>query len=203
MATNFGYIRRDQDARVNWQEVGKNASDSIQAEIDRRQTIKDDIAADSSALDAQIYENIDSDNADLASEMLSVANLVSEARLRQDQALQNGSLKLKDYTIQRNNLKQGVANISEMNKSKIKIDSDFHALVKDGTINPQSVAVKAYNEQFENLNNYGVQLDEFGNPYLAKRIKIKDDVTGVVTETFSTDPNDIYSIKGARAPSTR
>ena len=199
MATNFGYIRRDQDARVNWQEVGKNASDSIQAEIDRRQTIKDDIAADSSALDAQIYENIDSDNADLASEMLSVANLVSEARLRQDQALQNGSLKLKDYTIQRNNLKQGVANISEMNKSKIKIDSDFHALVKDGTINPQSVAVKAYNEQFENLNNYGVQLDEFGNPYLAKRIKIKDDVTGVVTETFSTDPNDIYSIKGARA----
>ena len=199
MATNFGYIRRDQDARVNWQEVGKNASDSIQAEIDRRQTIKDDIAADSSALDAQIYENIDSDNADLASEMLSVANLVSEARLRQDQALQNGSLKLKDYTIQRNNLKQGVANISEMNKSKIKIDSDFHALVKDGTINPQSVAVKAYNEQFENLNNYGVQLDEFGNPYLAKRIKIKDDVTGVITETFSTDPNDIYSIKGARA----
>ena len=199
MATNFGYIRRDQDARVNWQEVGKNASDSIQAEIDRRQTIKDDIAADSSALDAQIYENIDSDNADLASEMLSVANLVSEARLRQDQALQNGSLKLKDYTIQRNNLKQGVANISEMNKSKIKIDSDFHALVKSGEINPQSVAVKAYNEQFENLNNYGVQLDEFGNPYLAKRIKIKDDVTGVVTETFSTDPNDIYSIKGARA----
>ena len=199
MATNFGYIRRDQDARVNWQEVGKNASDSIQAEIDRRQTIKDDIAADSSALDAQIYENIDSENADLASEMLSVANLVSEARLRQDQALQNGSLKLKDYTIQRNNLKQGVANISEMNKSKIKIDSDFHALVKAGTINPQSVAVKAYNEQFENLNNYGVQLDEFGNPYLAKRIKIKDDVTGVVTETFSTDPNDIYSIKGARA----
>ena len=165
MATNFGYIRRDQDARVNWQEVGKNASDSIQAEIDRRQTIKDDIAADSSALDAQIYENIDSDNADLASEMLSVANLVSEARLRQDQALQNGSLKLKDYTIQRNNLKQGVANISEMNKSKIKIDSDFHALVKSGEINPQSVAVKAYNEQFENLNNYGVQLDEFGNPY--------------------------------------
>tara|TARA_R100001463_G_scaffold42860_1_gene89627 strand:- start:6444 stop:8336 length:1893 start_codon:yes stop_codon:yes gene_type:complete len=199
MATNFGYIRRDQDARVNWQEVGKNASDSIQAEIDRRQTIKDDIAADSSALDAQIYENIDSDNADLASEMLSVANLVSEARLRQDQALQNGSLKLKDYTIQRNNLKQGVANISEMNKSKIKIDADFQALVQDGTINPQSVAVKAYNEQFENLNNYGVQLDEFGNPYLAKRIKIKDDVTGVVTETFSTDPNDIYSIKGARA----
>ena len=199
MATNFGYIRRDQDARVNWQEVGKNASDSIQAEIDRRQTIKDDIAADSSALDAQIYENIDSDNADLASEMLSVANLVSEARLRQDQALQNGSLKLKDYTIQRNNLKQGVANISEMNKSKIKIDSDFHALVQAGEINPQSVAVKAYNEQFENLNNYGVQLDEFGNPYLAKRIKIKDDVTGVVTETFSTDPNDIYSIKGARA----
>ena len=199
MATNFGYIRRDQDARVNWQEVGKNASDSIQAEIDRRQTIKDDIAADSSALDAQIYENIDSDNADLASEMLSVANLVSEARLRQDQALQNGSLKLKDYTIQRNNLKQGVANISEMNKSKIKIDSDFHALVQAGEINPQSVAVKAYNEQFENLNNYGVQLDEFGNPYLAKRIKIKDDVTGVITETFSTDPNDIYSIKGARA----
>ena len=199
MGTNFGYIRRDQDARVNWQEVGKNAIDTFQAEVDRRQTIKDDIAADSSALDTQIFDNIDSDNADLASEMLSVANLVSEARLRQDNALQNGSLKLRDYTIQRNNLKQGVANISEMNKSKIKIDSDFHELVQSGNINPQSVAVKKYNEQFENLNNFGVQLDEFGNPYLAKRIKITDDVTGVDVESFSTNPEDTYSIKGARA----
>lgn len=87
MATNFGYIRKDQDARVNWQEVGKNASDTIQAEIDRRETIKADIDADSNALDTQIYENIDSDNADLASEMLSVANLTSETRLRQDKNL--------------------------------------------------------------------------------------------------------------------
>ena len=199
MATNFGYIRKDQDARVNWQEVGKNASDTIQAEIDRRETIKADIDADSNALDTQIYKDIDSDNADLASEMLSVANLTSETRLRQDTNLKNGSLSLKDYTIQRNNLKQGVANISEMNKSKIKIDKDFQTLVQAGTINPQSVAVRAYNEQFENLNNFGIQLDEFGSPYLAKRIKIKDEETGVINETFSTDPNDIYSIKGARA----
>lgn len=71
-----------------------------------------------------------------------------------------------------------------MNKSKIKIDTEFQALVQAGTINPQSVAVRAYNEQFENLNNFGIQLDEFGSPYLAKRIKIKDEETGVINETF-------------------
>lgn len=198
MATKFGYIRRDEKSRVDWQEVGKSASDAILAERDRRVDLKAKIKTDSDLFETEVYNLPETDNNNLKNEMLSAANLISEKRLRQDRSLADGSLRLRDYTIQRQNL-VGVGNdANELNKSRTETDKLFQDLVDAGNINPQSVAVRADLEKYLNLNNYGIQLTEDGNGFLAKRIQTEN-ADGTFEETYSTNPKDIFSLKGAKA----
>ena len=154
MATKFGYIRRDEKSRVDWQEVGKSASDAILAERDRRVDLKAKIKTDSDLFETEVYNLPETDNNNLKNEMLSAANLISEKRLRQDRSLADGSLRLRDYTIQRQNL-VGVGNdANELNKSRTETDKLFQDLVDAGNINPQSVAVRADLEKYLNLRAY-------------------------------------------------
>ena len=68
MATKFGYIRRDEKSRVDWQEVGKSASDAILAERDRRVDLKAKIKTDSDLFETEVYNLPETDNNNLKNE---------------------------------------------------------------------------------------------------------------------------------------
>jgi len=192
MATSFGYVREDREDRVNWAQIGKDASQAILDERQRRIDEKERIRVESKEFNDELYDAIPSDNNLIRTQALDMANLMSQERLQQDRDLQDGILSVRDYTIQRQNLYTTAEMAGDINSKKAEAYKSYITAVNNGTLSPESSAVKAYYEQFTALDKYGLQLDPSGNGYFTP--KLFDD-NGVVTG-FSDNPKDFVGMKG-------
>lgn len=169
MATNYGYVKRDPEDRINWADVGTDISNKLKDEIERRDTLKQSIKDESEKFDDKIFTLPETDNDLLKTEALNFANIVSQQRLSQDRRLQDGSLSLRDYTVERQNLGNTQKLMSQFTKDKVKFDTEFAKLYNDGKLSAQSGSDRAQNEKYSNLTQYGLQVDEFGNGFMAKK----------------------------------
>jgi hypothetical protein len=192
MATSFGYVREDREDRVNWAQIGKDASQAILDERQRRLDEKERIRTESKEFDDSLYDLPLTDNNLVRSQALDMANLMSQERLQQDRDLQDGILSVRDYTIQRQNLYNTAEMAGDINKKKAEAYKLYIEAVNKGNLSPESSAVKAYYEKFTSLDNYGLQLDQQGNGYFAP--KIFDDNN--VMLGYSDNPADFVGMKG-------
>ena len=192
MATSFGYVREDREDRVNWAKIGKDASQAILDERQRRLDEKDRIRTESKEFDDSLYDLPLTDNNLVRSQALDMANLMSQERLQQDRDLQDGILSVRDYTIQRQNLYNTAEMAGDINKKKAEAYKLYIEAVNEGNLSPESSAVKAYYEKFTSLDNYGLQLDQQGNGYFAP--KLFDDNN--VMLGYSDNPADFVGMKG-------
>lgn len=192
MATNYGYVRRDPEDRINWADVGTDISNKLKDEIERRDTLKQSIKDESQKFDEKIFTLPETDNNLLKTEALNFANIVSQQRLSQDRRLQDGSLSLRDYTVERQNLGNTQQLMSQFTKDKVKYDTEFAKLYAEGKLSAQSGSDRAQNERYSNLTQYGLQVDEYGNGFMAK----KDGQGGF-------DPNDTLGLRSMVANNAR
>ena len=79
MATSFGYVREDREDRVNWAKIGKDASQAILDERQRRLDEKDRIRTKSKEFDDSLYDLPLTDNNLVRSQALDMANLAAIA----------------------------------------------------------------------------------------------------------------------------
>jgi hypothetical protein len=107
MATYYKFAERQADSFVNWAEIGKGITDMIQTEVAIREQKK-------AAIDQATRENLKKvseaptgDHTGLNTWTLEYADNARQAILLQDRLLKSGALKLKDYTIMRQNLNDG------------------------------------------------------------------------------------------------
>tara|TARA_R100001369_G_scaffold7702_3_gene19025 strand:- start:25194 stop:27140 length:1947 start_codon:yes stop_codon:yes gene_type:complete len=184
MATNYGYVKRDPEDRINWAKVGTSVSNKLTDEINRRDTLKQSIKDESKKFDEEIFTLPETDNDLLKTEALNFANIVSQQRLSQDRRLADGSLNLRDYTVERQNLGNTQQLMSQFTKEKVVFDKNFAEKWNKGELSAQSASDRAQNEKYSDLNNYGLQVDEFGNGFMAK----KDGAGGF-------DPNDTLGLR--------
>ena len=70
MATNYGYVRRDPEDRINWADVGTDISNKLKDEIERRDTLKQSIKDESQKFDEKIFTLPETDNNLLKTEAL-------------------------------------------------------------------------------------------------------------------------------------
>tara|TARA_R110002126_G_scaffold68454_3_gene173345 strand:+ start:21176 stop:23107 length:1932 start_codon:yes stop_codon:yes gene_type:complete len=169
MATNYGYVKRDPEDRINWADVGTSVSNRLKDEIERRDTLKQSIKEESSKFDEEIFTLPQTDNDLLKTEALNFANIVSQQRLSQDRRLQDGSLNLRDYTVERQNLGNTQQLMSKFTKDKVQYDAEFAKQFNAGNLSMQSASDRAKNEEYSNLTQYGLQVDEFGNGFMARK----------------------------------
>ena len=169
MATNYGYVKRDPEDRINWADVGTSVSNRLKDEIERRDTLKQSIKEESSKFDEEIFTLPETDNDLLKTEALNFANIVSQQRLSQDRRLQDGSLNLRDYTVERQNLGNTQQLMSKFTKDKVQYDAEFAKQFNAGNLSMQSASDRAKNEEYSNLTQYGLQVDEFGNGFMARK----------------------------------
>ena len=184
MATNYGYVKRDPEDRINWADVGTDVSNRLKDEIERRDTLKQSIKDESAKFDEEIFTLPETDNDLLKTEALNFANIVSQQRLSQDRRLQDGSLNLRDYTVERQNLGNTQQLMSQFTKQKVQYDAEFAKQFNAGNLSMQSASDRAKNEEYSNLTQYGLQVDEFGNGFMAR----KDGQGGF-------DPNDTLGLR--------
>lgn len=107
MATYYKFAEREADSFVNWAEIGKSLTDMLQEQT----KIREDKRA---AIDQVTRENLKSlaeaptgDHTGLNTWTLEYADNARQAILLQDRLLKSGALKLKDYTVMRQNLNDG------------------------------------------------------------------------------------------------
>lgn len=151
MATYFKYAERNVDSQINWAEVGKNVTDMLREETRLREEKK-------AALDAasreygQVLENAPQGDFKSANEwVLGFADDASQARLMQDRLLKNGMLKVKDYTIMRQNLNDGTNQMFQVAKQYQDKASEVMNRYKAG----ESQDTEAWlMEQVQGLSNF-------------------------------------------------
>jgi hypothetical protein len=107
MASYYKFAERQADSFVNWAEIGKGITDMIQTEVAIRDQKK--AAIDQATRDnlKKIAEAPVGSHEGLNTWTLNYADSAREAILLQDRLLKQGILKLKDYTVMRQNLNDG------------------------------------------------------------------------------------------------
>ena len=116
MATYFKYAERNVDSQINWSEVGKNVVDMLREE-DRLREEKKTAIDDASRQFGETLSNAPTGDFQSANEwILGYASDASQARLMQDRLLKSGMLKVKDYTVMRQNLNDGTNQMFQVAK---------------------------------------------------------------------------------------
>lgn len=151
MSTYFKYAERNVDSQINWSEVGKNVVDMLREE-DRLREEKKAAIDEATRKDGETLANAPTGDFQSANEwILGYASDASQARLLQDRLLKNGMLKVKDYTVMRQNLNDGTNQMFEVAKEYQAKASDYMARYKAG----QSQDIEAWlMEQVQGLSNF-------------------------------------------------
>jgi hypothetical protein len=116
MGTYYKYAERGTDAYVDWNVIGKTLSDNLLAEKKFREDKKAKIDEDSRLLGNTLDNSPQGEFQDGNKFMLEYASNAQQARLMQDKLLKSGTLSLKDYTVQRQNLSDGTTQVTELQK---------------------------------------------------------------------------------------
>jgi hypothetical protein len=105
--TYYKYAEREADSYVNWGEIGKNLSDMLQEQNKIREDKKAAIDKSSREFGEVLSNAPQGEQKQLNEWALQYAADAQEARLLQDRLLKSGSLKVRDYTVMRQNINDG------------------------------------------------------------------------------------------------
>ena len=197
MATYYKYAERSAGSQVNWAEIGKNLTDTLQEEVRIREEKKAAIDEASRQYGITLENSPQGDNTTLNQWGLNFGGDAQEARLLQDRLLKSGQLKLKDYTIMRQNLTDGTNTafslLDEYNaeyKSKME-----RAKSMDPATGSQYLEqwLMEQGEAFANFKESKLYINP--STFAVNIAKVKT-VNGV--EQMSTDPNDFTTVNELR-----
>jgi hypothetical protein len=116
MATYYKYAERQADSFVNWGEIGKNLSEMLQTENQLREDKRAEIDKASREFGEQLANSPTGEHQGANAWTLNYASDAQQARLLQDRLLKSGQLKLKDYTIMRQNINDGTKQVFNLSK---------------------------------------------------------------------------------------
>jgi len=163
MASYYKFAERQADSFVNWAEIGKDITDMIQTEAQIREDKR-------TAIDQATRENLKKiaeapvgSHEGLNTWTLNYADSAREAILLQDRLLKSGGLKLKDYTVMRQNLNDGTDELfgvikNFQNTFKEKRDR----LISNDPANKSQqfeMDLMAYTEQFADFSKSSAIID--------------------------------------------
>jgi hypothetical protein len=116
MATYYKYAERQADSFVNWAEIGKDITDMLKTETNLREQKKAAIDKASRDFGEQLANAPTGEHTGVNSWTLNYASDAQQARLLQDRLLKSGGLSVKDYTIMRQNINDGTAQLFALSK---------------------------------------------------------------------------------------
>jgi hypothetical protein len=116
MSTYYKYAERQADSFVNWAEIGKDITDMLKTETSLREQKKAAIDKASRDFGEQLANSPTGEHTGINAWTLNYASDAQQARLLQDRLLKSGGLSVKDYTIMRQNINDGTAQLFALSK---------------------------------------------------------------------------------------
>lgn len=184
MATAFGYVEREADSYVNWADVGRNMS----ATIDNIQRVRDEKKA--------LIEKAYNEDLDYIKSIPS-----GEHKTLRDWSIGFGNDAAENLKLKYNLLKQGKSSVKDFTSFRENITNDTESLYT--TINNIQTVYKEKMDRFKNDENMDLelldmaQLERFGN--LSDTQSFINGLTGAVgiglTEETTVDGKKVRSLK--------
>lgn len=195
--TFYKYAERNVDTQINWAEVGKNVVDMLQEENRLREEKK--AAIDEASREfGETLANAPTGDFQSANEwILGYAADASQARLLQDRLLRGGLLKVKDYTVMRQNLNDGTNQMFQV--AKEYQDKAAEAMSRyEGGISQETEAWLM--EQVQGLSNFK-NTKAYINPTnysVSLGMMTKKVIDGKEVMVMETDPDKFVTINQLR-----
>lgn len=188
----YGQTKKTALQALDWESISSSISSGLTEERDRRQELKDQIDQDSRDFAKSISEAPTGQNATFNQKILELSDDMSNARLMQDKLLKSGQLKLRDYRVMRQNLKDGLSQLYEFSNG---FNDMYNAKMERATTGKSS-KIESYMmenlEQLKDFTNSNFIIDpETGNLLVAKN---RYDDAGNLLPGVSTNPNDYGTI---------
>jgi hypothetical protein len=163
MATYYKFAEREADSFVNWAEIGKGITDMLQEQTKIREDKK-------AAIDKATRENLKSlaeaptgAHTGLNTWALEYADNARQAILLQDRLLKSGALKLKDYTVMRQNLNDGTDELFGVIKNfQANFKEKRDRMISNDPANKSQafeMDLMAYTEQFGDFSKSKAMID--------------------------------------------
>jgi hypothetical protein len=194
----YGYAERSADSQVDWATIGKGMTDMLSETNRIREAKKDAIDQASRDYSKTLTEVPLGEHVGAREYALRFASNASEYRLMQDRLLKSGALKLKDYTVNRQNLLDGTDQAFTMLK-------DFQAQAAEKMQRYKDSDSQAYElEGMNKLEGWGKfnESDLFINPTTGAITigKVTNQtIDGKTVRTMSQNPGDFTTIANAQA----
>jgi hypothetical protein len=195
--TFYKYAERNVDTQINWAEVGKNVVDMLQEENRIREEKK--AAIDEASREfGETLANAPTGDFQSANEwILGYAADASQARLIQDRLLRGGLLKVKDYTVMRQNLNDGTNQMFQV--AKEYQDKAAETMSRyEGNISQETEAWLM--EQVQGLSNFK-NTKAYINPTnysVSLAMMTKKVIDGKEVMVMETDPDKFMTINQLR-----
>lgn len=163
MATYYKFAEREADSFVNWAEIGKGLTDMLQEQTKIREEKR-------AAIDRATRENLKSlaeaptgAHTGLNTWSLEYADNARQAILLQDRLLKSGALKLKDYTVMRQNLNDGTDELFSVIKNfQAAFKEKRDRMISNDPANKSQafeMDLMAYTEQFGDFSKSKAMID--------------------------------------------
>jgi len=193
--TYFKYAERSADSQINWAEIGKNMSDMLKEEVQIREQKK--AAIDKASREyGETLANAPTGDYDAGNTFsLEFANNMQQYRLMQDRLLKSGQLKLKDYTVGRQNAQDGTSRMFDLAKEYQAEYSEKMARWDGDESAFREVWEMEQAEGLANLRNSRGYINPTNGVVSIGRM-VKNEKTGVLE--MSQNPNDFTSVNELR-----
>ena len=194
MSTYYGYAEREAEDNINWSTVGNDITKMLKEEVTRRETLKTDIDKATREY-GETLANAPTGTHKGANDFITrFSDDATQAMLMQDRLLKSGQLKVKDYLLQRANLKDGTKNIFGVAK---KFQAEFkrkaERMTKDESAKLEQTLFKM-TEGFANFNNSGAYINPTNySVSLGKKERVQDKDGNYVYQ-MSKKPQDFFTV---------
>jgi hypothetical protein len=193
MATYYKYAERSADSQINWAEVGKNMSDMLANETRIREEKKAAIDAASREFGQTLAAPPQGEHKGANQWALEYADNASKFMLMQDKLLKSGQMKLKDYTVARQNILDGTDQAFNLTKDFQTVFADKMERYKTDKSQDLEQWLMAQAEGYSDFNKSQLYINPTDGT-LSVAMKEKQVVDGKEVYVMNKNPNDFTSI---------
>ena len=197
MATYYNYVERTADSQINWAEVGKNMTDMLQQENKVREEKKAAIDAASREFGQTLANPPQGEHKGANQWALEYGDNASQFMLMQDRLLKSGNMKLKDYTVARQNLLDGTDRAFNLTKDYQAVFADKMERYKTGKSQDLEQWLMAQAEGYSDFNKSQLYINPTDGT-VSVAMKEKKIVDGKEVYAMNSNPNQFTSINTLR-----
>lgn len=197
MATYYKYAERSAESQINWAEIGKNMTDMLKEQEKLRQDKINALDTATRDFGNELSTPPQGEHKPLNQWALEYGDNASKFMLMQEKLFKSGEMKLKDYTIGRQNLIDGTKQAFDLTKDFQSTFSEKMERYKKGESQDLEIWLNGQAEKFGDFTKSQLYINPTdGTVNVA--MKEKRIIGGKEVYTMSKNPNDFTTINSLR-----